>query len=259
MGRAGLKRCVTVLGVAALAALGFAAPASAAGPACSVKNTTLTKSYAGNGTALTKAITAARDGDSLTVLGTCAGSYFIDKDLVLNGNMNEKKPTVLDGRRTGRVLAVDFEATVVLNDLTITRGVANVSGGGGIANQGDLTLIRSSVVDNHTPDSGGGIMNGGIMNGGIIEITRSYVGGNSSVYDGGGIFNYGNVTTYRAVIAHNETVGAGGGMSTEGPAWMHNSLVTANTAGDCGGGVVSVNTLELDNTQVVGNAPDDTC
>ena len=253
MGRTGLRWVVTLLGVAGLTAVG-AVPASAAAPACSVKNTTLAKSYAGNGSALTKAITAARDGDALTVLGTCAGSYFIDKDLVLNGNMNKKKPTVLDGKRTGRVLAVDFEATVVINDITITRGIATVSGGGGIANQGDLTLIRSTVVDNTTPNSGGGIMNGG-----LLEVTRSYIGGNSSVFDGGGIFNYGNVTTYRAVIAHNYTDGVGGGMFTEGPAWLHNSLVTANTAADCGGGILSVNTLELDNTSVVGNVPDDTC
>lgn len=257
MGRAGLRRLVTVLGAVgatAVAGVVVGAPAQAAGPACTVRNTTLGASYAGNGGALTRALAAARDGDRLEVRGTCAGSYVIDKDLVLNGNMDKKKPTVLDGRRTGRVLVVDFEATVRINDITITRGYTDVSGGAGIANFGDLTLTRSTVVGNRTPNAGGGIMNGG-----VITITRSYVGANRAESDGGGIFNYGRVTTYRAVIADNVAGGVGGGMFAEGESYLNNSLVTRNTALGGGGGIVAVNTLELNNTRVVGNTPDDCC
>ena len=250
-----MRRLVTTLGAAALLAGVLAAPANAAGPACRVTNGA--KAYAGDGSALTRALAAAHDGDRLEVRGTCAGTYRISVDVELAGYPDRRTPTVLDGRLRDRVLVVDVETTVRLTDLVITRGRPAAGGGGGISSAGDLTLTRVSLTGNATA---AGYPGGGILNGGPLEITRSSVTGNRSGAEGGGLYNTGgggDVVTYRSVFSGNVTDGVGGGLFNEGTVRMNNSLVTHNTAGDDGGGITSVNTLVLNNTPVVGNQPND--
>jgi hypothetical protein len=254
MGRIGTRRAATVLGVVAL--LGIAgvvggAPAQAA-PACSVWNTTLGTSYVGSGSALTRALAAARSGDHLFVKGTCVGSYRISKNLSLLGNGAQTPPTVLDGGGTGRVVGIDPGVTADIGYLTIRHGYAATSGGAGVQNSGTVTLTRVTITANTTPNAGGGILNLEDM-----TLVQSSVTQNVSGFDGGGIYNAGDLTTWRTTISGNRTTGVGGGMFAEGVATLHTSVVTGNTASDTGGGILTVNSLTLDRTQVYGNVPDD--
>ena len=75
--------------------------------------------------------------------------------------------------------------TVSLNNLTIENG-DDTSGvfGGGIFNDGTLTLTNSTVSGNTATYYGGGIYNYG-----TVTLTNSTVSGNSANW-GGGIFNY---------------------------------------------------------------------
>jgi hypothetical protein len=119
-----------------------------------------------------------------------------------------------------------------------------------------LTLIRTDVFDNHTANSGGGILNVG-----DLVVTRSGIRFNSAGFDGGGMFNAGGgrgIVTYRSTIADNTSVLGGAGIFSENQLEMHDSLVTRNVTEDStGGGILSVAGLVLDNTLVVGNLPDD--
>jgi len=155
--RAGVVVRAVALAVALVA--GLAPAASAATPACRVKNPTQDTWYAtSTGAALTRAIAAANPGDRLNVFGRCRGSFSIDKNLRIFGSTNRLAPTVLDGVGGGGVLFVNERVTVSLTRLTITGGNATVRVGGGIQHGGLLTLNRYSAVTRNTAAYGGGIL-----------------------------------------------------------------------------------------------------
>ncbi len=115
--------------------------------------------------ALQPAIDVAPTGDTLEVTGTCVGNFVISRDLTLQGS------GTLDGGGTGTVLTVSDGvsgggpiATVI--DLTITNGGGGtltglICGGrltgGGIFNDGDLTLGGAATVTANTAQCAGGI------------------------------------------------------------------------------------------------------
>jgi hypothetical protein len=229
------------------AMLATAAPASAAGPRCQVRNATLGASYgSATGAALTNAIAAARPGDRLVVAGTCTGSFTVTKDLTIAGRHPGARRPVLDGNHAGGVLFVEIETTVTLTDLVITHGI------GGVANFGNVKAIRTAVTGNDS-DQGAGVLN----RGGFLTLTRSSVTNNHAFAEGGGVFNTGTLVTWATTIAGNSSGGAGGGIYTEQPTALHKSLVTRNMAAD-GGGIFALSgtPLTLDRTRVVGNQPD---
>ncbi len=257
MRRAGVRLSTVLCAAAALVVAGVVASpaASAAAPPCRVTNATQGTSFATvAGLALTRAIAGAHPGDRLDIRGKCVGSFTVDKSLDLYGNPDRANQTVLDGARAGRVVVVNPEAVVRMTDLVVTRGYTPSGSGAGIANVGELTLIRSYVFDNHAGWSGGGILNVG-----DLTVTRTGIRYNSAGFDGGGMFNAGGgrgIVTYRATIADNRAVLGGAGIFSENQLEMHDSLVTRNVTEGNGAGILSVAGLILDNTQVIGNVPD---
>jgi hypothetical protein len=241
-------RTILLVGVTAAATVVVAAtPAQAASP-CKVRDGAATY-----GT-LPAAVDAADPGATLVITGTCgAGETIIAKDLTLAGGAFGANRPVLTGRNAFRVLRIEPEATVTLTDLIIRDGnSAAFSGGGGILNAGDLTVIRVHVTHNRGTTGAGG----GILNFGNLELTRSTVSDNRSPFEGGGIFNAaGDIVTWRATITGNVAAGVGGGIFNEGSVRMHASLVSQNTA-QAGGGITNVSILDLDRTSVVNNVPD---
>jgi hypothetical protein len=144
----------------------------------------------------------------------------------------------------------------ILNDGTLTLTHSTVSGnsGGGILNGGTLTLIHSAVSGNSTQYEGGGILNYSF---GTLTLTHSTVSGNSAESYGGGIFNYGTLTLTNGTVSGN-TAGQGGGIVNYsfGTLTLTHSTVSGNTAGASGGGggIFNYGTLTLTNTLV-----DDDC
>jgi hypothetical protein len=147
--------------------------------------------------------------------------------------------------------------------------------GGGIVNQGALTLNDVTVTRNRAAD-GGGIAS---YNGGSVELTDSIVSANSATYEGGGIDIHtatltvtnstvsNNVVTGDGSLAH-ENNGGGGIYALGGSATIRHSQVIGNTAGDPahpqygeggwiygeGGGILNVaGLMTLDNSTVTGN------
>src|SRR5262249_52199337 len=111
----------------------------------------------------------------------------------LNSNLAIQGPgagSLTVRRNTGgnyRIFTVPGGRTVALSGLTIANGAASSSGGGGISNQGTLTVSNSTLSGNDAfPGVGGGIRNDG-----TLTVSNSTLSGNDAAA-GGGIFTFGS-------------------------------------------------------------------
>jgi hypothetical protein len=157
---------------------------------------------------------------------------------------------------TDRIFNVDAGVTATIGGLTISGGQATQ--GGGIANQGTLTLDAVAVSGNTATAEGGGIYS----TTGTLMVTNSTVSGNTAV-DGGGIYNNAALVMTNATVSGNTTTASGGGVLNNGAsAQLTNVTVTANradsdgNASGAGGGVANsaaADNLLLRNTIVSAN------
>ena len=114
---------------------------------------------------------------------------------------------------TRRVLKIFDDVTVAIEGLTITGGYADL--GGGIYNEGDLTLDEVTLFSNTANVRGGGIYNiiGNIdILGGTISSNRADTGS----ADGGGLFSEGgSVSLTETIVLSNQAADGGGGIRAD--------------------------------------------
>lgn len=188
-----------------------------------------------------------------------AGTYLLTRvgvdDTALNGDLDithgmsivgaGANSTIIDGN--GGVIGervFQITGTVSISGVTIEHGhESNV--GGGILNNGSLTLANSAIISNTA--SGINDWGGGIYNSGSLTLTNSTISGNTTgnhnAY-GGGIFNQGPMTITNSTISGNTTFastspyspGYGGGIYNGGyTATVKSSAISGNTAAYGGG------------------------
>ena len=241
----GIKVRLALAGLVGAMALGMVAAqvAEAGTTACRVRN--LTQGTAG--TSFQVMVTAARDGDRLTLRGACEGNVRIDKDVLVRGT--GVAPAII-GNGRGSVVHVLERARVVLVRLSI-RG-----GGTGLLVAGSVRLRDVTVGGNAVADQDGG----GIHNSGTMTIITSRVVENAAdgAASGAGIFNQGTMTVVDSVIATNEATfySSGGGIYNEGTLSLVRSIVRGNTSEEGGGGIYNEGTLSLEDTSVSDNTDD---
>ena len=117
--------------------------------------------------------------------------------------------------------------------MTIEGGSA--AWGGGIYNQGHLTLTDLVVRGNEAEIHGGGIFN---LIGGTLALNRSVVIENTARH-GGGIFNDATITVANTALLGNTAIrGKGGGLhnSQGGVVAVSNSTISGNASRFGGGG-----------------------
>ena len=129
--------------------------------------------------------------------------------------------------------------TVTLSDLTIEGGsLPTVDGlcayeGGGIYNDGILTLTDSTVVDNFACGAGGGIYSSHPLT--VIDSTFAGNGSN----EGGGIYNEEDMIVESSTFSGNTALNAGGGgaIDNTGQTILASTIVANSTGpgGDCNG------------------------
>ena len=145
------------------------------------------------------------DGQTITLNGD-NGPLVLNKDLTIRGPGAAR--LTISGNNATEVFSIDAGATDTITGLTIADGNADGIGGGGIDNEGTLTLDDSTLSDNHADEAllGGG----GILNAGTMTIDHSAVFGNhADGGEGGGIFNAGNLTlNFSVVFGNSALVGA---------------------------------------------------
>jgi CSLREA domain-containing protein len=153
------------------------------------------------------------------------------------------------GRFADRVLHVLDGAELHIEALSVTGG--NVQGnGGGILNQGTLSLL-DAVVSGNVGDYGGGIRNVG-----QLSIQQSTISGNTSRQTGGGISNFGGQIQIVASTVSGNSATYGGGLWTNSAATISDSTFADNSATPNNGGAVSNasgGTLRIERSTLAGN------
>jgi hypothetical protein len=180
----------------------------------------------------------------------------------------------VSGNAQNQIFNIPAGVTVTISDLTIANGVSGIIAGqpnalgGGIFNNGTLTLSNSVVTSNVANSTllssgfGGGIFNSGgmtIINSLIVNNTAQALGSVSGV--GGGIYNTNGMSLINVTITGN-IAGNGAGIanaSTAVVAVMNitNATIASNNAGTTGQGggllIGSNSTVNLLNTIVARN------
>jgi CSLREA domain-containing protein len=217
-----------------------------------------------------------------TISGNTAG---VDGGGIFNfGDTAEISDSLLSGNTAGEDGGGIFNSetgTMTLAGVVVTGNQAQEGGGGGIFNgrfgRGAMVVTNSTVSNNTSRTSGGGIHNlgilslddgaiehndggvtgGGIFNQAIVTITDSAVTDNVTSSTGGGIDSGGTATIIDSTISHNfagHGAGGGGGVNNFGTMEISNSNVNDNSSHDWGGGVSNSGELALTNTTLSGNA-----
>ncbi len=149
-------------------------------------------------------------------------------------------------RSHGGGLSIDTDTTVILQDSIVTNsGFARY--GGGIANYGTLTILRSTIQNNQ------GQYGGGIYNANVLTIINSNIQNNTAVgtnnvAQGGGIYTNDQMNLTNITINGNQSQGDGGGIYynrlTYGYALpFTNVTISGNTAAQNGGGLMLTSDL----------------
>jgi hypothetical protein len=200
------------------------------------------------------AISLASSGDTVKV----APSTYTE-NLAIGVSLNilgaDARTTVVDGNQSKTVFTISKGVVVFFSRLTIENGNSAGGYGGGIVNEGTLTISRCTITGNN----GSGGYGGGIVNlGGTLTVSSSTITGNSA--SGGyvgGIFNYaGTATVTNSTITGNSGGYGGGIVNDGGPTTVSSSTITGNSApGGYGGGVVNLgDTVTFQNTIVADNS-----
>jgi hypothetical protein len=142
----------------------------------------------------------------------------------------------VDGNNLATIFLVDSGVQATFAHLTITRGNADYSSGGGIYNVGTLTVANCTFSANHADGSASG---GGIYNVGTLTVTNStFLDNHVNIsFGGGGAIanaNTGTLTvsgsTFRGNHADNAVDGriGGGAIFNYGTASVSGSIFTDN-------------------------------
>ncbi len=210
---------------------------------------------------LREAITAANTApgaDTISVPGLCApptpscpyyalsisgadedanatGDLDITDDVTIGGTGSAV--SIIDGGGIDRVFDVFSGVEVTLANVTVRNG--SVTGdGGGIRNDGTLTIQANQIYGNTSSGDGGGIQND---SDGTIALIDSNISNNMAADDGGGIVNEGpdTLTMIGDGVFSNTAGGNGGGIYNvfDATGTITESVIIDNSAGADGGGI----------------------
>lgn len=208
-----------------------AAAGTGTDPACSLRDALV---YAGNA----GSATISFDGTAFSAANSVAHNTIT---LGSGGTLNIPSNTTISGRYStgsGKLVAnlVAVSGAGSYSVFNVASGMAAIDG---------LTIFNGSIP------SGSG---GGIINDGTLTLTNSTLSGNTSAL-GGGIFNSGTLTIANATLAGNSSSTTGGAIYSSGKLTVSDSTISANSASSAGGGIEnSTGLLQLANSIVSGNA-----
>ncbi len=121
-----------------------------------------------------------------------------------------------------------------INGSTIHENTASTDGGG-VFNDGNLTVEGSTVSRNQSATLGGGIHNLG-----KITVQDSTFEGNATGFDGGGLNTYSAAKVTGSTFVGNTSERGGGLASIGGDVLLYNSTFSDNTASHTGGGIFNM-------------------
>jgi hypothetical protein len=146
----------------------------------------------------------------------------------------------------GGIAFNDIGATLTVMSSTITgnsvlgcpvSGEAGwvLTGGGGIASSGSVTVINSTISGNTVAEGGVPATGGGVACSGSVTVINSTISGNAVdgyMCEGGGISNGGNLTLTNSTLSGNSAPsGQGGAMSNAGHTMIGDTVLNAGASG----------------------------
>ena len=160
--------------------------------------------------------------------------------------------TIIDANRIDGAIGIALGRTANIDGVTIRNGYRQVSNynGGGIHNQGALTII-DCVIEGNQGDLGGGIAT---ENSATLDVIRCTIRSNVGTV-GGGMYVAGPTTVRDSTIYANGA-NLGGGIFNGNTLYVVNSTISQNNADTHGGGIYSRSTTALYNTSVIDNDAD---
>jgi len=181
------------------------------------------------------------EGQTIELSG---GRIILDKNLTLDASALDHLTISASG--TSQILEVTGGDTVRLIHLQISDGEG--LNGGGIYNEGDLTL-ENCVLSDNGGNSGGAIYN---AESGVIELIGCDLLVNTSLV-GGAIYNEGELTMSGCTLSENYSEDEAGAVFNAGSFTATESAITSNTANFFGGGISSTGLLSMTRCTVDGN------
>lgn len=140
----------------------------------------------------------------------------------------------------------------------IITGGNNTNGGGGIHNEGTLTIKSGKIQSNTSSYSGAGIYNAG-----TLTVDGGFIQSNTTTKLGAGIYNESgkNVTINSGTIQSNTNNGEhGGGIYNDGTLTINGGSISNNTlsiASKHGGGIYNAGTLSINGGTIQNNTVKD--
>ena len=170
----------------------------------------------------------------------------------------------IDAQGNSRVMHVQGGASLQISGLTLTGGNAG-HGGGILAEAGSNTTLTGMVLAHNTAtnhfDGGGGVWNEGEMT--ILSSTIRANSATGPLGRGGGIWNDGGTLTVdSSTISDNSVVNSGGGIfNNHGTLAVDASTISGNSAGNAAGGILShtdlgSQTTTITHSTISGNSAD---
>jgi CSLREA domain-containing protein len=162
------------------------------------------------------------------------------------------KTLVISGDELYRVLVVQSDVSLTLNNLTITKGAAT-DGGAGIYSGGDLVIANCVFSNNHD--------NAIYSSSGTLDVTNTTFSGNSALNGGGAIASSTTMTISNSTFSDNQVTNGNGagiwisGWPDPGTATITNSTFSNNSAiyGVAGAIFTNNTTMTIRNSTFAGN------
>jgi len=231
------------------------------------------------------ALLKAVPGDTIYVVsGTYEYTYAdngpvctIDKDIILSGGWNngftqQTGTSIMDGRNSVEGIVVKSGVVAFVEHVTIQNGYSLNQYGGGVVNDGTLTLRDSILTSNYGYNGGGGIYNTGSLS--LDQVTfnsnRAEWGGGGAVYNtgtmmgsnvifdnnrssqGGALWNTG-MAALTDITANQNSSNFGGAISNEGTLTLQRAIFTSNSSRVSSGTIMNKGTLTMNNSAVTGS------
>lgn len=190
---------------------------------------------------------------TLSVAGTgedaaVTGDLDILQDVTIQGAGNTS--TIIDGNGyNDRVFDIFSPAHVTLTRMTIQGGSDSGFCGGGIRNQGTLTLRNALVIANYSSACGGGLYNAM----GATATLETVAFGNNGAPFGAAISNSGALTLTQVSLTFDTALHEAGGLENGGSATLTDVTIAFETAGERGGGIYNSGGLTVTNTTLSHN------
>jgi len=160
-------------------------------------------------------------------------------------------PPSTNGPGFGGAMLLINGGTTTLTNAILTNNLAGKNGGGIHNDGGSIVHVNGGRIANNTAQS---LFGGGIFNQGDLTVTGTAITGNTSGSDGGGLANVaGTATLDSTTVSQNHSGVNGGGIYSLAPLQISLGGVLNNTAAMSGGGLQNEGTATLTGTEIRGN------